>query len=178
MKVPTWVASMVVGCALAWSATSAAQAQTVTFSDINVATPGTFFNATASKPDLVNRNKLIIGLGTGLDQALLKFRGFTASTAAFRFPSAMDTISFRIHAPAGFHSGISLDFPVSLGSYTCYLPGQFTTIAGNEGKPVGNLYFAGEHANSFYDFQGCMEGAALSGIDAAAAILRAAKLAA
>jgi spermidine dehydrogenase len=24
-----------------------------------------------------------------------------------------------IHAPAGFHSGIALDFPVSLGSYTC-----------------------------------------------------------
>jgi monoamine oxidase len=37
---------------------------------------------------------------------------------------------------------------------------------------VRNLYFAGEHANSFYDFQGFMEGAALSGIDAATAILR------
>ena len=57
------------------------------------------------------------------------------------------------------------------GSYTCYLPGQFTTIAGNEGKPVGNLHFAGEHANSFYDWQGFMEGALLSGIDAADAIL-------
>ena len=61
--------------------------------------------------------------------------------------------------------------PLTLGSYTCYKPGQFTTIAGNEGKPVGNLYFAGEHANSFYDWQGFMEGAALSGIDAANALL-------
>jgi monoamine oxidase len=39
--------------------------------------------------------------------------------------------------------------PLSKGSYTCYLPGQFTTIAGNEGKAVENVYFAGEHANSF-----------------------------
>jgi monoamine oxidase len=39
--------------------------------------------------------------------------------------------------------------PLSKGSYTCYRPGQFTSIAGNEGPPVGNLYFAGEHANSF-----------------------------
>jgi monoamine oxidase len=61
--------------------------------------------------------------------------------------------------------------PLALGSYTCYLPGQFTTIAGNEGKPVGNLFFAGEHANSFYTWQGFMEGAALSGIDAANLLL-------
>jgi monoamine oxidase len=65
--------------------------------------------------------------------------------------------------------------PLTLGSYTCYLPGQFTTIAGLEGLPVGNVYFAGEHANSFYESQGFMEGAALSGIDVAASILRVAK---
>jgi monoamine oxidase len=61
--------------------------------------------------------------------------------------------------------------PNTRGSYTCYKPGQFTSICGNEGKPVGNLFFAGEHANSFYWWQGFMEGAALSGKDAAAAIL-------
>jgi monoamine oxidase len=66
--------------------------------------------------------------------------------------------------------------PLTLGSYTCYLPGQFTTIAGLESLPAANLYFAGEHANSFYEFQGFMEGAALSGIDVAAAILKAAAL--
>jgi monoamine oxidase len=60
----------------------------------------------------------------------------------------------------------------ALGSYTCYMPGQFTTIAGLEGLPVGNVFFAGEHANSFYDWQGFMEGAALSGVNAAAAILQ------
>jgi monoamine oxidase len=62
--------------------------------------------------------------------------------------------------------------PLTQGSYTCYLPGQFTTIAGLEGQPAGNLYFAGEHANSFYEAQGFMEGAALSGIQAATDILR------
>ncbi|KJH70322.1 flavin monoamine oxidase family protein [Aliterella atlantica] len=60
----------------------------------------------------------------------------------------------------------------TLGSYTCYKPGQFTSIAGNEGKPVGNLHFAGEHANSFYEWQGFMEGAALSGMQAASEILQ------
>ena len=57
--------------------------------------------------------------------------------------------------------------PLAKGSYTCYRPGQFTTIAGNEGKRVDNLLFAGEHTNSFYEWQGFMEGACLSGIDAA-----------
>jgi hypothetical protein len=49
----------------------------------------------------------------------------------------------------------------SKGSYTCYRPGQFTSIADNEGTPVANLYFADEHASSFYEWQAFMEGAAL-----------------
>ena len=65
--------------------------------------------------------------------------------------------------------------PLALGSYTCYKPGQFTTIAGLEGLPVGNVFFAGEHANSFYVWQGFMEGAAVSGVDVATAILKTAK---
>jgi monoamine oxidase len=65
--------------------------------------------------------------------------------------------------------------PLARGSYTCYRPGQFTTLAGHEGTSVGSLYFAGEHANSFYEFQGFMEGAALSGLQAAGEILSALK---
>jgi monoamine oxidase len=61
--------------------------------------------------------------------------------------------------------------PLTRGSYTCYLPGQFTSLGENEGKPVGNLHFAGEHANSFYVWQGFMEGALLSGVDTANQIL-------
>jgi monoamine oxidase len=66
--------------------------------------------------------------------------------------------------------------PLVRGSYTCYRPGQFTSIAGNEGRPIGNLYFAGEHTNSFYEWQGFMEGAALSGIQAAWMILQDVKI--
>ncbi|MBD2499221.1 flavin monoamine oxidase family protein [Anabaena azotica] len=58
------------------------------------------------------------------------------------------------------------------GSYTCNQPGYFTTIAGNEGKSIDNIYFAGEHTNSFYEWQGFMEGAALSGVNAAKQILK------
>jgi monoamine oxidase len=61
--------------------------------------------------------------------------------------------------------------PLSMGSYTCYRPGQFTTIAGYEGMSAGPLHFAGEHANSFYIWQGFMEGAAISGLDAAKSVL-------
>ena len=68
--------------------------------------------------------------------------------------------------------------PWAQASYTCYRPGQFTSIAGNEGKPVGNVYFAGEHCDSFYNQQGFMEGALSSGLDTSAAILAAAKKAA
>lgn len=55
----------------------------------------------------------------------------------------------------------------SRGSYTCYLPGQFTGVAGLEGQAAGALKFAGEHADSFYEWQGFMEGACNSGIAAA-----------
>lgn len=61
--------------------------------------------------------------------------------------------------------------PYQRGSYTCNQPGYFTTICGNEGKSVGNLYFAGEHADLFYEWQGFMEGAANSGLAAAKAIV-------
>lgn len=59
----------------------------------------------------------------------------------------------------------------SRGSYTCYLPGQFTGIAGLEAQPAGALKFAGEHTDSFYEWQGFMEGACNSGIAAADAVL-------
>jgi monoamine oxidase len=57
--------------------------------------------------------------------------------------------------------------PLSRGSYTCNQPGYFTSICGNEASPIENLYFAGEHTDLFYSWQGFMEGAALSGIRAA-----------
>jgi len=60
--------------------------------------------------------------------------------------------------------------PFSKGSHTVNRPGYFTTIAHNEAKPIGNLFFAGEHTSSFYEWQGFMEGAALSGLRAASEV--------
>jgi monoamine oxidase len=57
--------------------------------------------------------------------------------------------------------------PNVLGSYTCNQPGYFTTMEGWLGEPAGNLAFAGEHTDSFHNFQGFIEGAAVSGIRAA-----------
>src|SRR5262249_55254123 len=63
--------------------------------------------------------------------------------------------------------------PLTKGAYTCNQPGYFTTIADNERKPAGNLFFAGEHTSSFYEWQGFMEGGAVSGLRAAAEVLQA-----
>jgi monoamine oxidase len=61
--------------------------------------------------------------------------------------------------------------PNALGSYTCNQPGYFTTMEGWLGEPAGNLTFAGEHTDSFHNFQGFIEGAAESGIRAAEYLL-------
>ena len=55
--------------------------------------------------------------------------------------------------------------PFTKASYACYRPGQWTTIAGAEGRAVGNLFFAGEHCS--LDFQGFMNGGAETGKQAA-----------
>jgi monoamine oxidase len=61
-------------------------------------------------------------------------------------------------------------YPFTRASYACYKPGQWTTIRGAEGAPVGNLFFAGEHCS--LDYQGFMNGGAETGRLAAEAVLR------
>lgn len=59
--------------------------------------------------------------------------------------------------------------PLFRGSYTCYLPGQWS-FWGLEGEREGDrMHFCGEHTS--LDFQGWMEGAAETGAFAAAEIL-------
>lgn len=110
--------------------------------------------------------------GAGLDPAQVqmeaeKFLGDLnqvypgAAAAATRLPNG----SLRAHLEHWPSN------PLAKGGYTCYRPGQFTRIAGLEAEPVGNLFFAGEHTDSFYEWQGFMEGACLSGIAAAARVL-------
>ncbi len=62
----------------------------------------------------------------------------------------------------------SLD-PLIGGAYSCWLPGQYTTIGGYEGVRQGNIHFAGEHTSG--RFQGFMEGGAATGALAARAVL-------
>lgn len=59
--------------------------------------------------------------------------------------------------------------PNILASYSCWLVGQCTTIAGHEARPQGRVHFAGEHTS--VDNQGFMEGGAESGFRAASEIL-------
>jgi monoamine oxidase len=56
-------------------------------------------------------------------------------------------------------------YPYALGGYICPKPGQWTTIIGWEGVPVGNMLFAGEHCSENY--QGYLNGATESGRRAA-----------
>ena len=59
--------------------------------------------------------------------------------------------------------------PNILASYACWLVGQCTTIAGHEAPPQGRVHFAGEHTS--VEYQGFMEGGAISGLRAADEIL-------
>jgi monoamine oxidase len=47
------------------------------------------------------------------------------------------------------------------GGYSSFKKGQWSTLAGWEGEPVGDIYFAGEHVSR--DFQGYMNGGAQTG---------------
>jgi monoamine oxidase len=60
--------------------------------------------------------------------------------------------------------------PHTMGSYACYRPGQWTTIAGAEIEPIGNMLFAGEHCSS--NFQGYMNGGAETGRMAAEKLIQ------
>ena len=62
--------------------------------------------------------------------------------------------------------------PLFMGAYTNNQPGYFTSVEGLYAQPAGRVFFAGEHTDSFYSYQGFMEGALLSGERAANEILR------
>jgi monoamine oxidase len=59
--------------------------------------------------------------------------------------------------------------PFARGSYSGWLRGQYSTIAGYERVRQGNVLFAGEHCS--IDLQGFMEGAAREGARAAREVL-------
>ncbi|MBC7627872.1 NAD(P)/FAD-dependent oxidoreductase [Ferruginibacter sp.] len=74
---------------------------------------------------------------------------------------------------SGNYSGKNIKFcwqksPVAKAGYSCFTTGQWSTLAGWEAIPVGNIHFAGEHTS--LAFQGYMNGAAISGKNAATQI--------
>lgn len=96
----------------------------------------------------------------------------TSEERASQFVAALDPIfpgaaAAHTKQAARFHWSSA---PLSLGSYACYKPGQYTTIAGAEQEAVGGLHFAGEHTS--LDFQGFMNGASESGERVAQEIVR------
>src|ERR1044072_3639794 len=82
---------------------SPAYAQRVTFSQITDAAGKRVFNPATTTPDPANPNRLLIRMPTGTAVTTSKATDFRASTAAFSYPSAMDTIRFRVTAPAGYY---------------------------------------------------------------------------
>jgi monoamine oxidase len=61
--------------------------------------------------------------------------------------------------------------PYSKAAYSSFKTGQWSTLAGWEGVPVGQIYFAGEHVSR--EFQGYMNGAAQTGHVAAKMVMKA-----
>lgn len=70
------------------------------------------------------------------------------------------------------HAENWLRLPLFKGAYSNNQPGYFTSLEGLYARPAGNIHFAGEHTDSFYGYQGFMEGALVSGARAADEVLR------
>ena len=104
-----------------------------------------------------------LGLHLNEGELLDRAGGFALQVERI-YPGAKDAFTkkaIRQHWPTA---------PFALGSYTCYKPGQYSTLSDSIATPVGNLFFAGEHTSA--EFNGYMEGAAESGQRAANAVLK------
>jgi monoamine oxidase len=99
-------------------------------------------------------------LGANLNQGTIQER-------ATKFVSQVDQI-YPGTAEAYAGQAVRQHWPSSpfvMGSYTCYKPGQYSTLADWVATSVGNLFFAGEHTS--VEFNGYMEGAVETGQRAA-----------
>ena len=108
------------------------------------------------------RGRLLPTVDPGGSGFLSGYDQIFPGAAAAAVPLLNGQLFTRAHWPSESHA---------LGSYTCNQPGYFTTMEGWLGEPAGNLAFAGEHTDSFHNFQGFIEGAAQSGIRAAEYLL-------
>ena len=102
-----------------------------------------------------------VAVGAGSDDAQARRHAALADRVFPGFAAAWDGFTRRVHWPSE---------PLALGSYTCYRPGQWTTLGGDEARAEGRVLFAGEHCATAS--QGYMDGAVGSGRRAALALLR------
>lgn len=95
---------------------------------------------------------------------------YTEEQLALQFLPSLDRIyKGAAQAYNGHHKKFCwTDNPYSKAAYSAFKTGQWSTLAGWEGVPVGQLYFAGEHVSR--EFQGYMNGAAQTGRIAAEAV--------
>ena len=143
MKQRAWIGWAVGVAVLVLGTVSAAEAETVIFTNINDATPSTCYDSTTTAPDSLNPNKLIIGIKSGIGLVATPLgnayidRGCTASTSSFSSRNTADTISFQVEAPAGFY--------VSKITFTQ----SGTTTAGRGGQSfVGALWVVDQDAEN------------------------------
>lgn len=107
----------------------------------------------------------------GGDEALAVAKGSPAS-ALERLLPGLERAQPGVTAVAGkVRRAAWSEVPGIEASYACYLVGQWSTLHGLEGTPVGRAAFAGEHTSAVA--QGYMEGALESGARAAADVLAA-----
>ena len=101
---------------------------------------------------------LAIGAGTAAAQATAFLAGFEQL-----FPGVTAAAAGRV---ARFHWP---SYPLTEGSYSAYLVGQYVQMAGITGRRAGRLHFCGEHTS--VEAQGFMEGGAATGQAAADEVL-------
>jgi monoamine oxidase len=96
--------------------------------------------------------------------------GTAAQQAGRHFPALEQVFPGSVSQSSGaFARAVWPEVPLINASYACYTVGQYTSVAGAEILPIGNLFFAGEHCS--LDFQGYMEGALQTGRQVAASVL-------
>lgn len=125
---------------------------------------------------LAGARAILTDYGSGPRGAELGTRPLQSSVQAFLadLENVWPGVSAAAHREKAAIQAVRAPWPIEplqLGSYTGYAPGQFTSICGWEGTAEGLLKFGGEHADSFYSWQGFMEGACLSGLRTAEEIL-------
>jgi monoamine oxidase len=103
------------------------------------------------------------------------FGSLTPDAYAQRFLSQIEPLFPGITKK--WNGKVTLDFwkayPWTLGSYSYWKVGQYTSFSGVEKEAVGSCHFAGEHTSQ--DFQGYLNGAVETGYRAAGEILAALK---